>query len=202
MRRVSTVLAVFALTAAPAIKAQEAGDTLPFRAHQWGFLFTGGSSFSGVGALHFTAPNRAWVFDVGLTALHQHLSQTPAPDTTYTSTGNEIGLNARIGRRFYQPAGHGLASFQTIGLLLGVQRGCSTNSPVILGSTACTGGGSVGLFGELGAQYFLTPRFSIGGQVTASLSAQYQHTSYIGTSDLWAFQLSAGSVSFGGGVYF
>lgn len=205
MRRFSSVFALFLLAVAPAIRAQESADTLPFRAHQWAFLFTGGSSFSGIGALHFTAPNRAWIFDLGLGANHQSNSTTAVPDTTFTTRSNYVAFNARIGRRFYQAARHDIVSFQTVGFLAGLSRQCVTNNfPGFPGGgSSCGTGVTAGFYGELGGQYFLTPRLSIGGQVTASLSGSYQHaTGFGGPSNDWLVTVSAGSVSFGGGIYF
>lgn len=199
MRRVGTVFALFALTVAPAIKAQEAGDTLPFRAHQWGFLFAGGSSFVGLGGLHFTAPNRATLLNIVLDVSHSHQSFSPVPDTTITGTNTTFSLTARIGRRFYQAVRHDVAAYQTIGFSGGGLRSCGSPG---FGGSACFTQGSAGLFGEVGAQYFLTSRLSIGGQVNASLTATYSHGSGVGTTDSWSIALNGGGVSFGGGIYF
>src|SRR6185437_14824414 len=148
MRRFSSGLTLFLFTVAPALRAQEPADTLPFRAHQWAFLFTGGSSFSGIGARHFTAPNRAWIFDLGVGANHQSTSSTPIPDTTFTTRSSFIGFNARIGRRLYQAVRHDIVSFQTVGLLAGLSRQCVTNDfpGVPGGGSSCATGATAGFY--------------------------------------------------------
>lgn len=201
MRRLSSVIPILALAAVPVLAAQEAGDTLPFRAHQWAFLFTGGSSFAGIGGLHFTAPNRAWVLNLSASFTHDRASSTPFPDTTIVTTGNFFSLSGRLGRRFYEPVRHDVAAYQTLGILAGGSRGCSSSNFAPIGSS-CAATWSAGFFGELGAQYFLTPRISIGGQVSAALTGFYQHTSGLGSPNNWEIALTVGTVSFGGGIYF
>ena len=197
MRRIASVISLLAFAVLPALAAQEVADTLPFRAHQWAFLFTGGSQFIGLGALHFSAPNRALIVNLSIDANHSHQSFSPTPGTTVTSTNTNVALQARIGRRFYQPVRHDVAAYQTIGVLGGANRSCGAPFG---GPSVCSVAANAGIFGELGAQYFLTPRLSIGGQVTASLSGQYIHDSATGRA--WFISINGGAVSFGGGIYF
>ena len=199
MRRFTAVSTMLAFAVLPALAAQEAGDTLPFRAHQWAFLFTGGSSFVGLGGLHFSAPNRALIVNLSNDANHSHQSFSPTPGTTVTSTNTNISFTARIGRRFYQPVRHDVAAYQTIGILGGASRSCGEPFG---GPSVCSVAANAGIFGELGAQYFLTSRLSIGGQVTASLSGQYLRDSAPGSERAWFISVNGGAVSFGGGIYF
>lgn len=197
MRRFTAVSTMLAFAVLPALAAQETGDTLPFRAHQWAFLFTGGSQFVGLGGLHFSSPTRALIVNLSIDASHSHQSFSPTPGTTVTSTNTNLALQARIGRRFYQPVRHDVAAYQTIGVLGGGNRSCGAPFG---GSSGCTVAANAGIFAELGAQYFLTPRLSIGGQVTASLSGEYFHDSANERS--WFISINGGAVSFGGGIYF
>src|SRR5690348_12411198 len=155
MRRLPTALTILTLAVVPALAAQEAGDTLPFRAHQWAFLFTGGSTFAGIGGLHFTSPNHATILNLSVTFNHTHQSITVAPDSTISGSNTEFSLDVRVGRRIYEAVRHDVASFQTIGISAGGSRACGS---IVGGGSTCQTFGSAGLFGELGAQYFLTPR--------------------------------------------
>ena len=199
MRRLSSALTILMLAAGPALASQEAGDTLPFRAHQWAFLFTGGSQFLGLGGLHFSAPNRALIVNLSIDANHSHQSFSPSPGTTLSSSNTNVAFTARIGRRFYQPVRHDVAAYQTLGILGGANRSCGAPFG---GPNACSVAANAGIFGELGAQYFLTSRLSIGGQVTASLSGQYLRDSAPGGDRAWFISVNGGAVSFGGGIYF
>jgi hypothetical protein len=202
MIRLSTALGAFALLAAPTLGAQEPVDTLPFRAHQWAFLFTGGSSFAGLGVLKFTAPSRAWIINIGGSALHARSDVPLTPDTTDTRTQNAATLTLRLGRRFYQSRGHEVVSYQTVGITGGVNRFCSHDTLVGFANSSCSTGWAAGIFGELGAQYLLTPRLSIGGQFNAGLNFQLTRSTNALPAREWELQLSFGQVGFGGAIYF
>jgi hypothetical protein len=202
MTRRSTAIAAFLALATHTLLAQEPADTLPFRAHQWGFLFTGGSSFAGLGALKLTAPNRAWIFNVGGSAVHSRNDVPFSPDTTDTHTQTAESFSLRLGRRFYQARGHEVVSYQTVGISGGVSRFCSHDSLAGLNNSDCSTGWLAGVFGELGAQYLLTPRLSIGGQFTAGVTYQFSRDSNALPSRIWSVELSFGQVGFGGAIYF
>lgn len=202
MIRSASVFSALVLALAPTVRAQEPTDTLPFHAHQWAFLFTGGSSFAGLGALKFTAPNRAWILNVGGSALHTSSDVPIAPDTSETQTSNTEILSLRLGRRFYQPRGHEVVSYQTVGIAGGANHACSHLSLGSAGNSFCATGWSAGLFAELGAQYLLTPRLSIGGQFNAGVTYQYSRSANSFPSRNWSVEVSFGQVGFGGAIYF
>ena len=202
MTRLSTILGAFVLVSAPTLRAQEPADTLPFHAHQWAFLFIGGSSFAGLGALKFTAPNRAWIINVGGSAIHARTDVPLAPDTTETQTQNAATFSLRLGRRFYQPRGHEVVSYQSLGITGGANRFCSHDSFGGTTNSNCSTGWTAGVFGELGAQYLLTPRLSIGGQFNAAVSYQFTRSTNGLPNRNWELQLSFGQVGFGGAIYF
>ena len=203
MLRLPTAL-VLALTASarPALQAQEPADTLPFRAHQWAFLFTGGSLFSGIGAAHFTAPNRAWVFNVGGSISHEHSDLPFAPDTTEEIGQTITYLTLTLGRRFYQAVRPSVVTYQTLTAIGGVSHSSQTSS--IAGPTGTSTFWNAGVGFDLGAQYLITSRLSIGGQFGAQLNFQSGRSGgqTEPSAHSWLVAFSFGQISFGGAIYF
>ncbi|HYK10883.1 MAG TPA: hypothetical protein VEV39_08795 [Gemmatimonadales bacterium] len=199
MRRFATALTILAFNAAPLV-AQEAGDTLPFRAHQWALLFASGLNFASVGALRFTAPNRAWFLDASLNLSHQHQTQQIAPDTTFGNASSGITINARVGRRFYQVVRKDIVSYETLGLTGAAGHSCSSvQGPFGPVGSTCGTQWSTGLFGEIGAQYLISSRLSVGGQVNAS---GFYSWSVGAGMHAWQASFNIGGTSFGAAIYF
>lgn len=151
----------------------------PFRRHRWAAQFAGGTTFASLGALRFTAPTRAWLLDFRFTGGHSH-DRAYASDTL-ESDGfvSNASVDSRIGRRFYQGRGKSVVSFQTVGALGGYTHNCNeSTAPVVAGF--CSNGWRAGVFGELGAAYLITRRFSVGG--TAAVAFTYQRTKTTGPS--------------------
>jgi hypothetical protein len=178
-------------------------DSIPFHQHQWAAQFGGGTNFLSLGFLRFTAPNRAWLIDFHFTGGHSH-HYSYANDTLaaqgFTSNAD---VNARIGRRFYQTHGKAVVSFQTLGAVGGFTHRCAEDTPPTVGS--CANGWTAGVFGELGAAYLVTRRFSIGGAGTLGFS--YERTTFkaVGAgvvSREWSYQASIQGLSFAATVYF
>ncbi len=198
------VCTMFALWPTLASAQDSAPDTIPFRRHQWAAQFAGGTSFASLGVLRFTAPTRAWLLDFRFAGGHSHDRQY-VQDTLvgdgYTSKAN---VDARVGRRFYQGRGKSVVSFQTVGLLGGFAHACSAlrQSPFAGGS--CSNGWTAGAFGELGAAYLITRRFSIGGTATATFSYQRttQRSSGGAVDKAWAYSGAIQGLSFAATVYF
>jgi hypothetical protein len=180
-----------------------ASDSIPFRRHQWAAQFAGGTTFASLGALRFTAPDRAWLLDFRFTGGHSH-DRAYASDTVVSDGFNSnASVDTRIGRRFYQGRGKSVVSFQTVGALGGYTHACQeTTAPVAAGS--CSNGWRAGVFGEFGAAYLITRRFSIGGSATVAFT--YQRTKGTGSSGVvireWAYQGSVQGLSFAATVYF
>lgn len=149
--------------------AQESpSDSLPFHQHQWAAQFGGGTSFAGLGFLRFTAPRRAWLLDFHFTGGHSHDYQYANDTLTGQGLTSNATVDARIGRRFYQSRGRSIESFQTVGALGGFAHSCLEVTPPTVGS--CANGWTAGVFGEVGAAYLITRRFSIGGAATMAFS--------------------------------
>jgi hypothetical protein len=153
--------ALLLLAAAAPASAQNTGDAaLPFHAGQWGLAANVGQSV-GIGALRFTAPNRAIVLDAA-GSLHRDKRTVPTPPLGGIGSYDYVGGYATLslGLRNYRPLGSSAALFRTLG---------------VNGSYSSDGGSthnwSAGVFGDLGAQYMFDPRFSLG--VAAGLSVGY-----------------------------
>jgi hypothetical protein len=85
---------------------------------------------------------------------------------------------AGLGKRFYQAPRHKVRSFQSLGIVGSyVDQKQSFNG----GSTFTSTRSAAGLFGELGAGYWVTPNLSLGG--TANVSAGYSHRQSDNASD-------------------
>jgi len=148
--------ALLLLAAAPASAVAQqasAASPLPFHAGQWGISANVSGAGNGLGALRFTAPNRALVLDLGF-AITRQAQTVPAgpfsPELSQHSTGGTATLS--LGLRHFRPLSSAVAFFNTLGVDGNYQGG---------------GGGSshswgAGVFGDLGAQYMLDPRFSLG----------------------------------------
>ena len=184
--------------------AQEVtSDSVPFHAHQWAAQFGGGTSFFSLGFLRFNTTSHAWLVDFHFTGGHSH-HYSYANDTLtgqgFTSLAN---VNTRVGRRFYQTHGRAVVSFQTLGLLGGFAHQCSESTPPSFG--ACTNGWTAGAFGEIGAAYMVTRRFSIGGAGTLAFSYERSTTKAAGEGVIdreWSYEASIQGLSFAATVYF
>ena len=183
--------------------AQDAAvpDTLPFHPGQWAAQFAGGASFATVGALRFTTPARAWLLDFRFSGGHAHDTQRVSDTLVVQGFSSNAGVNARLGRRFYQGRGKSVVSFQTVGALGGYSHSCEASG---FSPTVCDNGWSAGVFAELGGAYLLTQRFSIGG--TASVAFSYQRDTFrvadTAIARRWSYQGSLQGVSFGATIYF
>lgn len=157
--------------AAPACAlAQRTADAapLPFHPGQWGLsanIF--GGEAAGIGALRFTAPNRALVLDVSA-SMNREKRAYPAsplsPGSSQQATTGSVMLS--LGLRHFRPLANSVAFFNTLGVNGNYQGGTGTH------------GWGAGLFGDVGAQYMLDPRFSLG--VAAGLQLGYNEFRYPG----------------------
>jgi len=197
------ICCAFVLSPMLATAQDTASDSIPFRRHQWAAQFAGGTTFASLGALRFTAPDRAWLLDFRFTGGHAHDTRYAGDTLLGDGFSSNASVDTRSGRRFYQGRGKSVVSFQTVGALGGYTHNCGgTTAPIAAGG--CSNGWRAGVFGELGAAYLITRRFSIGG--AATLAFTYQKTKITGSSGLvgrdWAYQGSVQGLSFGATVYF
>lgn len=160
-----------ALSVAPiSLTAQEVSrDSMGFHSGQWGMQFRGGSNLVSVGALKFTSPRSAWLFDISSGAnFFDGTATDKFGGTTAKNKQQVVNLNLRIGKRAYQAPRNRVVSFQTLAIETGLND---------LGYDQIPSGHirqtiwHFGLNGELGGAYMLSPSISVGG--TATVSAGY-----------------------------
>ena len=139
-------------------------DSLPFRRGQWGAEFAVNDGTLGLGALRFRSPRTAWLLDASVGASWAETEGLFAGDDSETN----VFVSLRAGLRSYRPLATGAAAYVGTGLI---------------GSYAWAADGSsrrrmwqAGVFGHLGAVYFVTRRLSLGarGEAAASYSASRQ----------------------------
>jgi len=180
-----------------------APDTLPFRRGQWAMQFGGGFSIATLGVLRFTSPKRAWLIDAALGGGHEHTTShvTFPRDTVLSSFESNASISLRLGRRFYQGPGQKIVSFQTLGFLGGFSHNGGSSFGRASGET---NGWSAGLFGELGAAFFVASKLSLGGTATATLTYTRSRTesSTGDRSTAWSYQGSAPAIRFVATIYF
>lgn len=160
-----------------------AADSLPFARGQWGLQVTGGANLVSVGALRFTSPRAAWLLDVAASVIRSEVqvdasAGAPLPPDADASQVNTSGsASVRVGRRSYRPLGRGVASFATAGVAAGYSSALSTHAGG--GRATMTTGG---LFGDLGATFFVTPHLGLGAAVTLDASYARSRTRSSGTT--------------------
>ena len=144
-----------ALVVAAIVPATAAAQSLPFRAGQWGAEFQSGDLTS-AGVMRFMSPRTALVFDVGVLNL-----STEEDDGTTTVDNSTSLLALRLGFRNYMPVANRVSSFWTIGGE--VARGSNTEeiSGPFDGSVE-ERQTSFGVFGQLGADFHVTPNIAVG----------------------------------------
>ncbi len=196
----------FAFVCSPALAAAQnlaPPDTPPFHRGQWGMQFGGGFSITSLGVLRFTSSTRAWLIDAVVGGGHQHATThlTSPTDTVVSSFESNASISFKLGRRFLQAPEQKIVSFQTLGFLGGLSHNGGGSSG---GGSAETNGWSAGLFGELGAGFFVASKLSLGGIATATLSYARSRSknSTGGRSTTWSYQGSAPALRFVATIYF
>ncbi len=200
MRVVASLLSVL-LVAVPSLARAQQADSLPFRARQWGAEFTPGSSFASAGVLRFRGRATATVLDVG-GGYGEHRQ------TGGTVHGSSTYARLRIGQRWYRAIAPHLQQFVALGPSVSYL-GSDQTEPTVVGGRHVREQRTtrVGLFGELGAGWMVTPHLSLAAVWTAL--ANYEHstnrdvlneTELRGKSS--SFDATAGSVSLRVGLYF
>ena len=169
MARTTSLLLALSL-AAIGLPAQETPlDSMAFHAGQWGMQFRGGSNLVSVGALKFTSARSAWLLDISSGANFFSADATDKFGGTSGKIDQQVlNVNLRIGKRAYQAPRHRVVSFQTVAIETGFHD---------LGFDQIPSGHirqttwNLGLNGEVGGAYMLSPSVSVGG--TATVSAGY-----------------------------
>jgi hypothetical protein len=164
-----TVAAVFP----PPVLAQ-APDSALFHRGQWGVDFRIGGGFAGAGALHFTSPTHAILFD--LSGAYRHSSYTDATPTVRATNGDGT-LSLGLGSRSYHPLGAHLYRWTTLGASFLYDRQSSTTQDTV---TQTSQGLGAGVFVNIGATWLVTPHLGLGAQWQVDLT--YTHNSVSSTS--------------------
>jgi hypothetical protein len=191
-------LCLVALLASSIASAQEASptDTTPFRRGQWAAEFGGGASFVSLGVLRFRSPTSARVIDLSLQGFHQEVMT----DSAFAGLTSQAAVSLRLGARRYHTVARGVAAHHTVG----VASGFTHNVNAFPGGSVKTNGWNVGVFGEAGGSYLISPSFSIGA--SAGVSLRYSRTSSKaspGSPKLRSWVISGGaSVTFSAAIYF
>ncbi len=192
MRALRTALTVAALASVlvPAVGHAQAAERSPFRARQWGADFNIGNGFVGVGAIRFTAPDRALVLD---------LSGDVATRTSNGGgpRGNSNSFTLSLGMRRYRGLAPSVEMYHTLGLEAAYSHNYDAAGPV----TDNTWG--AGVFGDLGAGWMVSPHLLLGA--SWRVEALYNHTSSktpaVSTSG-HRLELSLGGVRLIGQLFF
>jgi hypothetical protein len=155
-RRLATVLA---LSIIPAIASsqQTPSDSTP-HAGTWGAEVFLGSAGAGASILRFQSPRLALLFGADFNVSH---IDSDSDGQISGSSGTSSNVAARLGMRTYrQSSAEQLRPVVGFGVRAAYAKGPSEFRTW-----------STGVYGELGAVYFLTPHVSLGG--TAELQANY-----------------------------
>jgi hypothetical protein len=174
---------------APAALAQSP-DSVAFHRGQWGTEFNTGSGFVAAGLLHFSTPARALIFDIGASYDHGAFHATPP-----TETVDRYGATLSLGTRTYRSIERRLYRMVTLGITARYDRQNSRADTVRTRSEAY----GLGVFGDIGATWLVTPHLGIGVKLGATLG--YSHTGTIGASTD-QLHLSAGFLTLAGQLYF
>jgi len=145
------------------IAAQES----PFHGGQWAMQFGGNANFFSLGVLRFTSARAAWLLDLSTSTTVLDATSTDNVGTTTSADEQFISLDARLGRRFYQPRQSKVVSFQSLGLEFGWSDQMVDAPTGNFRQTSWSTGPNF----ELGAAYMLNSGVSVGG--TAALAAGY-----------------------------
>ena len=193
MRR--SLVALLFTCAIPALaSAQVEGTTSPtFHPGQWAAQFAVGGGFSGLGAMRFSTPTKAWTFMAIVNGTFSHV----------TSTGEEgtfQNLSLRVGRRSFRPGTGRIRPFAELG---------GSGS---LGRNHLSGAGpattnlvyGAGVYGKLGATIFFAPELSLGAGWTAGVNLFREdfHQSGSPTEHITSLDFAAGGISLEGAFYF
>jgi hypothetical protein len=194
MHRVRITLFALILTATSVASAQtDSGGAPAFHAGQWATRFQIANGFVGVGALHFSTPNKAWLLAGTVSGAYQN-------DGSPDESENGQAFSALLGRRWYRPGAARVRPFGGLGIGGSFSRihqvgGVNT-------STALAYGGNV--YGEIGASVFFAPELSLGaawsGTLRVSRNTQYSNGSLYSKNT--SFSLTAGAVTLEGAFYF
>lgn len=141
-------------------------DSTPFRRGQWAAQFQAGSSFGSLGFIKFRSPTRALVLDARISGAHAEALATDTAGSRFIGVNSGASVQLRFGWRQYRPSETRVASHYTIGALAGFDHQASANPA---GSDE-QNGWTLGVFGDVGGTYLVTPRFGLGAIGSVALT--------------------------------
>ena len=166
--RVSFLALVVISLGATRARAQE---TLPFTAGQWG-IEAAASSIPEGGMIRFLSSRTALTLSGSYSTLSVEDERTdPFTGATFTMKTTQSLADVRVGMRFYRPVASSVVQFTGVGLL--AQHVSAKNVDVFTSTPVTDRATGIGAFAEVGAQYHLSAKFSIG----AAVRAEYIHLS-------------------------
>jgi hypothetical protein len=179
----------------PACALAQATDSVVFRHGQWGADFSIGGGFAGVGAIRFSSPTRALVLD-----LLTDYQRTEFDNSNGTSSGDNVGVQVRLGTRGYRSFGRRLYRLTTFGVSASYRWGQSTVQDTLTNTQHSLG---AGVFADLGASWLVTPQLALGARW--GLDVTYNHDSASGSNGSASadrFGVSLGRIALIGQLYF
>jgi hypothetical protein len=185
MRTVCLAVALFmAVPTMLSAQRQTSADSVP-RAGEWAAEVVLGPSITGASVVRFTSPSSALLVGADFNVSHYNFETNAinGEDRSYTTTG----LNARLGLRHYRES-----STERLRPLLGVgARGGYSK----ITDNADSHTWNAGVYGELGAVYFVASHVSLGA--TGELFVVHQEQKQGGSS---GFTATSKSTAFGGSL--
>jgi len=172
-------------------QAPASSDSTP-RAGQWGGEVVIGPSATGASLLRFQSPRLAWILGADFNISRRELEVDGPVDSDESQTLMDVA--ARLGLRSYRESSNDrLRPIVGGGLRLGLADG-----PNEVSST------SVGVYGELGAVYFVASHLSLGaaGELTAGYSKRTLDGIGTTTTELTSLEFSGSLVRVMLSVYF
>lgn len=175
-------------------------DSLPFHTGQWAAQFQGGFSFTSLGFLKFRSPAKALVLDIRVGGSHSEDLATDSTGPHFGDLRSQAFITLRFGWRHYHPSGAKIAGYYSLGGIAGFTHAVSV-SP---GFRSQSNGWNTGVFGDVGASYFLTPKVSLGATIGADLgySVSYARDTFGNKNRRWTLGGTAPGVTFVAALYF
>ncbi|HEY2853634.1 MAG TPA: hypothetical protein VGJ18_12350 [Gemmatimonadaceae bacterium] len=194
MHRIYFTLISVCVLAHPSYAQASADTASAFRRGQWGVEFIPTTTLTEGGVLRFSTPSRAWVLDGSASFDNESNTVTSGPD----QSARTIGVNARIGPRWYHSEYERVVRFAGVGVT-GSYSGVSQSGPNNNRGESWT----AGAYGELGLQYLFTRHLGLGVRADVVVSRLSQHfTESGGTQHLTIDRLALNPLHIIGAFYF
>jgi hypothetical protein len=178
-------LVLASLGVSRALAAQEIPDR---HAGQWAAEFSGGN-FNNIGVMRFFSPRSALVLS-GYGSLSHN---TAAPDGSGKRTDNTQSLSLALGVRRHATVASRVLATTELGANMGLYRSKLTDDGIGSPTSSSQSQTNYGLYGEIGAQYFVASHLALGGVLTVNANMYSGRTAGGGSgTDYRGFALSTG----------